>query len=152
MILTTPTHWRAFNGQDSPNNECSTWLKAAYRSRNGVPTRGEVWFLSLFVRNGLASADQGFSTASQGSYHEHGNPCWNSPTSPFTTFFASRKPIFKTNYANCYLGYRVEWDIIYGYIYPRITTLPQDTSPSAILLPMLRQPLYSRGVHKKVNF
>ena len=74
------------------------------------------------VRNGPASADQGFSTASQGSYHVHGTPCWNSPTSPFSTFFASRKPIFKTDYANCYLGYRVEWDIIYGDIYPRITT------------------------------
>ena len=33
------------------------------------------------VRNGLASADQGCSIASQGTRHVHGTPCWNPPTS-----------------------------------------------------------------------
>ena len=37
------------------------------------------------VRNGPASADQGHSTASQGSCHVHGTPCWNPPTSPYPT-------------------------------------------------------------------
>ena len=41
------------------------------------------------VRNGPASADQGFSTASQGSCHVHGTPCWNPPTSPYPAFFTS---------------------------------------------------------------
>ena len=52
------------------------------------------------VRNGPASADQGSSIASQGSWHVHGTPCWNLPTSPYPTFFASTKPIFKTDCAN----------------------------------------------------
>ena len=43
--------------------------------------------------NAQASADQGFSTASQGSSHVHGTPRWNPPTSPYPTFFASAKPI-----------------------------------------------------------
>ena len=49
MTLTTPTHLRAFNGQGSPTIERSSWLKASYRFRNGVPTRWEEWFLSLFM-------------------------------------------------------------------------------------------------------
>ena len=40
------------------------------------------------VRNGPASADQGFSTASQGSCHVHSTPCWNQP---YPAFFASTK-------------------------------------------------------------
>ena len=72
------------------SSERSTWLNAAYKSKNGAPTRGEEWFLSLFVlnkvRNGLASADQGFSTASQGSCHVYGTPSWNPPTSPYPAF------------------------------------------------------------------
>ena len=34
------------------------------------------------VRNGPAGADQGHSTASQGSCHVHGTPCWKPPTLP----------------------------------------------------------------------
>ena len=45
-------------------------------------------------RNGQAGADQGFSTASQGSY-VHGTLCWNPSTSSYPAFFASPKPIFK---------------------------------------------------------
>ena len=41
-------------------------------------------------RNGLASADQGFSTASQGSWHVHGTPCWNLPISPYPTFLLAQ--------------------------------------------------------------
>ena len=46
------------------------------------------------------SGNQGFPIASQGSCHVHGTPCWNPPTSPFPTFFASVKPSFKTDCAN----------------------------------------------------
>ena len=49
------------------------------------------------VRNGPASANQGFSTASQGSCHVHSTPCWNPPTSPYPAFFASAKPIVTEN-------------------------------------------------------
>ena len=49
MIPITPTQLRAFNGQGSPTSECSTWLNAAYKSRNGAPTKGGEWLLSLFV-------------------------------------------------------------------------------------------------------
>ena len=71
-------------------------------------------------RNGQASADKGFSTASQGSCHEKWPsqcrprlfysqprqlPCArqlavNPPTSPYPAFFASAKPIFKTDCTN----------------------------------------------------
>ena len=51
-------------------------------------------------RNAQASADQGFSTASQGSCHVHGTPCWNPSTFPYPTFFASAKPIFKMDCSN----------------------------------------------------
>ena len=37
--------------------------------------------------------------ASQCSCHLHGTPCWNPHTSPYPTFFASTKPIFKTDCA-----------------------------------------------------
>ena len=42
------------------------------------------------VRNGPASANQGFSTASQGSCHVHGTPCWNPPTSPILLFLLAQ--------------------------------------------------------------
>ena len=42
------------------------------------------------VRNGPAGADQGFSTASQGSCHVHGTPSWNPPTSPYLTFLLAQ--------------------------------------------------------------
>ena len=53
------------------------------------------------VRNGPPSANQGFSTATKGSCHQHGTLCWNPPTSTYPVFFASAKPIFKTDCANC---------------------------------------------------
>ena len=37
-------------------------------------------------RNGQAGANQGFSTASQGSCHVHGTPYWNLPTPPIPPF------------------------------------------------------------------
>ena len=52
------------------------------------------------VRNGSASADQGYSIASQGSCDVHVTPCWNTPTSSYPAFFASTKPILKTDCAN----------------------------------------------------
>ena len=68
------------------------------------------------VRNGPASADQGFSTASQGSCHVHGTPSFLQPakaaamcTAPWAEtrlpphiqpFFASAKTIFEMDCAN----------------------------------------------------
>ena len=51
------------------------------------------------VRDGPASANQGFSTVNQGSCHVHGTLSWNPPTSPYPAFFASAKPIFKKRIA-----------------------------------------------------
>ena len=38
-------------------------------------------------------------SCSQGSWHVHGTPCWNLPTSPYPTIFASANPIMKTGCA-----------------------------------------------------
>ena len=51
-------------------------------------------------RNGPASANQGFSTATQGTCHVHSTPRYNLPTFLYPTFYASAKPIFKTDCAN----------------------------------------------------
>ena len=51
-------------------------------------------------RNSQASAEQGFSTASQHSRHVHCMSCLCLPTSSYPTFFASAKPIFKTECTN----------------------------------------------------
>ena len=48
MTLTTPTQ-QAFNDQGSPTSKCSAWLKISYSLGNSAPTRGEEWFLCLFV-------------------------------------------------------------------------------------------------------
>ena len=45
MTLTTPTHLWAFDGWKT--SECSSQLKAAFRSRNGAPTKEEEWFLPV---------------------------------------------------------------------------------------------------------
>ena len=37
-------------------------------------------------RNGPASANQGFCTASQSSAEVHGTSCWKPPNSPYPTF------------------------------------------------------------------
>ena len=50
MTLTTPTHYRAFNGQGSPTRERSSRLRAAYKARNGVPRRWKDHFLHSFVQ------------------------------------------------------------------------------------------------------
>ena len=42
------------------------------------------------VRNGPASANQGFSTATQGSCHVHSTSCWNLPTSPYPAFLLAQ--------------------------------------------------------------
>ena len=80
--------------------------KTAYRSRSGGLTwgmEGDFFFVligSKKIRNGPASADQGCSTSSQGSCHVHGTSWLCPPTSPYPTFLASAKSIFKMDCAN----------------------------------------------------
>ena len=97
MSLTTPTHLRAFNGQGSTTSECSAWLKTAYRSGNHAPTRGEEWFLCLFV---LIRSEWSSQCRPRLFYsgHVHGMSWICQPTSippPYPAFIASAKPIFK---------------------------------------------------------
>ena len=44
-----PNHTHSLASFQWSNSECSAWLKMAYRSGSGVPTRGEEWFLCPFV-------------------------------------------------------------------------------------------------------
>ena len=74
-----------------------------YKGRGVVPEP----VCANMVRNGPASADQGFSTATQGSCHVHSTPCWNPATSPYPAFFASAKPIFNTDCTNWYHAAKV---------------------------------------------
>ena len=70
MISATPTHYRAYNGQGPPTSEHFSQLKTANSVRNGAPKKAEEPYLCPFVsRNAQASANQGCSTASQGSCH-----------------------------------------------------------------------------------
>ena len=48
-------------------------------------------------RNGPVRFDQGLSRASQDSFHMHDTLCLCLPTFPNLTYFASAKPIFKTD-------------------------------------------------------
>ena len=45
------------------------------------------------------------------SYHVHGTPCLNLPTSPYLTFLASIKHIFKTNVEELMLAQRGKLDL-----------------------------------------
>ena len=60
----------------------------------------ETPFGSNKVRNGPVSSDQGYSTASQSSSYVQGTPYGNTPASPYPTFCASTKCIFKMDCAN----------------------------------------------------
>ena len=79
-----------------------------------VPLQGErsgstpIWVNNM--RNGPASADQGYSTARQGSQDLLNMPA-HLPLShlPHPTFFAIAKPVFKTDCANCEHADKVRW-------------------------------------------
>ena len=62
------------------------WSGCPYKARGVVPEP----VCANKVRNGPASADQGFSTASQGSCHVHGTPGWTHPPPPIPPFFLAQ--------------------------------------------------------------
>jgi len=75
--------------------ERSSWLKGAYRFRNGAPSykaRGVVPdpVCANKARNGPATANQGSSLASQGSCHVHGTPGWTHPPPPIPPFLLAQ--------------------------------------------------------------
>ena len=84
------------NDQGSLTSKCCSRLKPVYSVKK-EPLQSQQKSLSTSicvkkVRNGTASADQSFSTASQDSY-----AC---PPPPIPPFFASAKAIFKTDFSN----------------------------------------------------
>ena len=75
---------------------CLQDLKWSYKRRGVVSAP----ICAVRVRNGPTSANQGCSTDSQGSCPVHAMSWLCPPTSLCSTFFASAKPIFKTNCAS----------------------------------------------------
>ena len=94
-----PTHSLA--GLHSPISDCFSQLKTVCSAKNRAPTKAEEPFLCPFVIKMREMAQpvptRGFL---QGRCHVLGTQCWNPPTSPYPTIFASAKPIFKTDYTN----------------------------------------------------
>ena len=86
MTLTTPMHsFVSFNAQGSLTSERSSWLKTAYRPRNGAPTRGGEWFLCPFVLM-CWEMIQPVPTKAVLQSAKAATLYWNPPTSPCPTF------------------------------------------------------------------
>ena len=92
MISTTPTHYQAYNGQNSQISERFSWMKTAYSTRNGATTKTEEQFLCPFEKREKrvrqCQPRPFHSQPRQPACHDYVHP----PTYPHPTFFASAKP------------------------------------------------------------
>ena len=55
-----------------------------------------ILWIKLFASKMIKHSETRFPICSKDVLHVHGTPCWNPPTTPYPTFLASAKPIFKT--------------------------------------------------------
>ena len=92
-------------GEITRKTKQNSWKFCVYSYKVGTHIMGAsassetfcyILWIKLFASKMIKHSEARFPICSKDVLHVHGTPCWNPPTSPYPTFLASAKPIFKT--------------------------------------------------------